>query len=112
MAEHTPGPWHVVKNPMRDDGWFVVRDWRADEIKREGGGTRMTSDRLAHLRRLGRARIDAGDPAGLDVVELCDAVREQWQILQAALDDALSSPRDIDSVVAILEDALAKAEGR
>lgn len=62
----------------------------------------MTSQRLVHLRHLAKVRIDAGDPAGLDMLELCDAVREQWQVLQAAL----------DSVVAILEDALAKADGR
>lgn len=21
--KHTPGPWKVIKNPMRHDGWFV-----------------------------------------------------------------------------------------
>jgi len=30
-VDHTPGPWRVVPNPMRSDGFFVVRERRADE---------------------------------------------------------------------------------
>lgn len=31
--KHTPGPWKAVPNPVRPDGWFVVRDVPAQPYK-------------------------------------------------------------------------------
>jgi len=103
----TPGEWRAVKNPMRDDGYFVL----AGGVKAE-----LSMSAMIATHSISQGQFKNGDDARLIAAapKLLAALKE----LLVAGDESVISDDDVASMLRFgkaVEDAkaaIAKAEGR
>lgn len=105
MSGHTPGPWNVTPNPMRDDGFFITHGPSDRDYK----GQIPAAIVPTQLTNLADALLIAAAPDLLEAAKLTalhfkrslasgnfqgDDEHEAWTALQKAIDKATGSPVD------------------
>jgi hypothetical protein len=102
---HTPGPWKAVPNPMRDDGWFVIRDMPAQPYPGQSQYMQMPPAVIPMQVPEADARLIAAAP------DLLTAARDVVANRGCADPDCCVAARAHAAAVGKLVAAIAKAEG-